>query len=69
MLDDQLRQAIKDSGLSPLELAERCGVANPIIYRFVNGVRGLSLSSAAKIAEVLGLELRAKGAKGAKKRP
>ena len=39
-------------------LAELSGVDRAGLSRFVNGKRGLTLSSAADLAEVLGLELR-----------
>lgn len=60
MLSDQLRKAIKNSGKSHYELAKAAGVSIPSIGRFMKKERGLNLSVAEQIAEVLGLELRAK---------
>lgn len=56
-LADTLRQAIRDSGQSANELAETTGVPQPTITRFLAG-SDMRLSTAQKIAEYLGLELR-----------
>ena len=59
-LEDQLRMAIADSGYSANELARASGVAQPVLTRFINGSRGMTLSTASRVARVLGLELVAK---------
>lgn len=54
----QLRDAILGSEMSRYEIAKRAGVAHSQMSLFINGQRSLTLTSAAKIARVLGLELR-----------
>jgi plasmid maintenance system antidote protein VapI len=56
-----LRQAIIESGYTQNKLSELSGVNRAQINRFVRKERTLTLESAAKIAEVLGLELVKKG--------
>ena len=57
-LETQLRDAIKKSGLSQSDLAQRSDVNQGQISRFLNGERTLTLESAGSIAKVLGLELK-----------
>ena len=57
-IEMQLREAIQGSGMSCYEIAKRAGVTNSQLSLFINGRRSLTLTSAAKIARVLGLELR-----------
>jgi plasmid maintenance system antidote protein VapI len=57
-ISDQLRKAIIESGISPASLWRQSGVAEAVISRFINGVRTITLDTAAKLAAVLGLELR-----------
>ena len=57
-LAGQLRQAIKESGLTPYRIATDAGVDRAIMTRFVNGDRGLTLDTASRITEYLSLELR-----------
>ena len=59
-IEGQLRQAILASGLSRYRLAKMTGVANAILSNFVNGHRSLTLTTAAKLARALGLELTRK---------
>ena len=54
----QLRDAILGSDMSRYEIAKRAGLAYSQMSLFINGQRSLTLTSAAKIARVLGLELR-----------
>lgn len=51
-----LRQAIRDSGLSAMRLAELTGVPQPTISRFLSGA-DMRLSRAMTLADYLGLEL------------
>lgn len=60
---DTLRQAIEGSGLSITQLGQLSGVDKGQISRFVNEERTLTLESAEKIAEALGLELKPKSKK------
>ena len=59
--EEQLKEAIINSGMSQSELAELSGVTQGQLSHFLadgESHRGLAMSSASKIAEVLGLELR-----------
>jgi ribosome-binding protein aMBF1 (putative translation factor) len=56
-LQDALRQAIVDSGLSYYRLAKDSGVNAVVISRFAAGERDLRLKTASRIAKALRLEL------------
>jgi len=56
-LNDDLREAIRNSTLSVVELAAKCDIHRQVIDRFLTGERDMRLATAAKIAEVLGLVL------------
>jgi ribosome-binding protein aMBF1 (putative translation factor) len=56
-LQDALRQAIVDSGLSYYRLAKDSGVHSAVISRFAAGERDLRLKTASRIAKALRLEL------------
>ena len=56
-VSDVLRDAIEQSGLTHYRLAKLVGTTPPVVTRFVTGERDLRLGTAAKLAEVLGLEL------------
>jgi len=53
-----IRTAFSESGLSRFELSKRTGVAYSVIHRFMAEERDLKLTTASKLADVLGLELR-----------
>ena len=57
-IEMQLRDAIQDSKMSCYEIAKRAEVRSSQLSLFINGHRSLTLTSAAKIARVLGMELR-----------
>lgn len=57
-LEVRIREAIASSGLSINRLAKDSGISQPILCRFVNGQRTMTLATASKLIEVLGLELR-----------
>ncbi len=59
-IDQRLRRAVLESGMSRYEIAKISGVSEAQLSFFVNGKRTLTLPVAAKLAEVLGLELRLK---------
>ena len=63
-LERQLRQAIRESGMSVYRLAKLSGVPQPVLSRFMNGTRGITLATTSKLASVLGLELRPTKRKG-----
>lgn len=58
-LADQLRAAIVHSGVSHYAIAKATGVAQPIVTRFVNGTRGISLETADKLAAHFGMRFTA----------
>ena len=58
-IEEQLRQAIADGGMSRYRLAQLTGVAEAVLSNFVNRKRSITLTTAAKLAEALGLELGA----------
>jgi hypothetical protein len=53
----QLQAAIAATGQSLYSIAQASGVAAPVLQRFVNGERGITLETAGKIAAYLGLGL------------
>ncbi|MFC1636602.1 helix-turn-helix domain-containing protein [Planctomycetota bacterium] len=59
-IEEQLRQAIKDSKLSRYRISKLTDVAASQLSVFMSGKRTLTLQTAAKIAEVLELELAPK---------
>ena len=56
-LTDPLRQAIVDSGLPLLRLANETGIARASLIRFVRGDSSIRLDIADKLADYFGLEL------------
>ena len=56
-LQDQLRQAIADSGLTLYRVAKDSGIAYPVLYRFVSGERDLTLETASRLTEYFGMRL------------
>jgi transcriptional regulator with XRE-family HTH domain len=59
-IENKLRRAIVESDLSRYEISKRSGVAASQLSYFVNGKRTLRLDSAAKVAEILKLDLTPK---------
>ncbi len=57
-LPDQLRAAIEVSEISLYAIAQQSGVSYAQLSRFVSEQRDLTLTSAGKVAAVLGLHLR-----------
>ena len=57
-IEDQLRQAILNAGITRYRIGKLSGVSETSLSFFVAGKRSLRLDMAAKIAAVLGLELR-----------
>jgi len=69
-IESQLRRAIIEAKLSRHRLSQLSGVDRAQLSYFVQGKRTLTLKSAEKIAEVLGLELVSKKKRApASKRP
>ncbi|HJZ57476.1 MAG TPA: helix-turn-helix domain-containing protein [Gemmataceae bacterium] len=59
-ITDVLRQAILDSGLPLLQIAQNTGVERASISRFVRGKNSLRLDMADKLAAYFGLSLTPK---------
>jgi len=57
-IEAQLQKAIGKGPMSLNELAAACGVDKGILSRFVRGRRSITLTTAAKVATILGVELR-----------
>ena len=57
-LAEQLRCAIRKSGMSIYQLSKESGVTHPTILRFMSGQTDMRLSRAEKIAKVLGFSLK-----------
>jgi plasmid maintenance system antidote protein VapI len=62
-IDDALRAAIERSGLTVYALSTLAGVTPQQVGRFVKGERDITLGTASKLAQALGLELVAVGRK------
>jgi hypothetical protein len=60
MIDEQLKQAIIDSGMSHRRMSFESGVNRRVIGRFVAGGFGsdIGIRNAAQLAAFLGLELK-----------
>jgi plasmid maintenance system antidote protein VapI len=56
-LQDQLRQAVQDSGLTLYAIAKGAKIAYPVLYRFASGERDLTLETATKLADYFGMKL------------
>ncbi|MCX7428785.1 MAG: helix-turn-helix transcriptional regulator [Planctomycetia bacterium] len=54
---EQLRRAVMRSSMTQAELSRRTGLAESIISRFVHQGTGVSMRSADKIVETLGLRV------------
>lgn len=65
----ELRSAIADSGQTPYELAKEAGINPAAVYRFLTRERSLSLDSAARIHQSLGLKTVRPSKLRAKARP
>ena len=62
-LAKQLREAIRRSGLTRRQISKRSGVAYSAVHGFVGGKQTLTLESASKIANVVGVEFKPRRAK------
>jgi hypothetical protein len=56
-LTKQLQAAIHATSESLYSIAQASGIAAPVLQRFVNGERGITLDTAGKLASYLGLSL------------
>ena len=56
-LQDQLREAIEDSGLTLYRIAKGSGIAYQVLHRFARGERDLTLETASRLAEYFGMRM------------
>ncbi len=56
-LEDSLRQALLDTGLSRTELSEKIGMTQAHLSFFLNRKRALSVRSMLRVAKALGLKI------------
>ena len=56
-LETTLLKALKDSGTTIYEISKQSGLDTAPLYNFVNGKRSLTLPTAGRLADALGLEL------------
>jgi transcriptional regulator with XRE-family HTH domain len=54
---EELRRRLRDSTLTPYEIAKSSGVDRAAISRFLAGRRGLSVESIEKIVPILGIDI------------
>lgn len=57
-LIEQLRKAIAKGDQSQYAISKATGISQPMLNRFVNGERSISLETAARLCDYLKLELR-----------
>ena len=57
-IEEQLRQAILKSEFSRYRLSRLTGVDDAVLCNFVNRKRSITMTTAAKLAKALDLELR-----------
>jgi transcriptional regulator with XRE-family HTH domain len=60
-LSDQIRRAIDDSGMTRHRICKEIGMADSTMSRFMSGHCGLSLATLDELADLLGLEITARG--------
>jgi len=60
-LTDQVRRAIEKSGVSRYRICREAGIDQASISRFMAGKTGLTLASLDRLADVLGLDVVARG--------
>ena len=56
-IDEQLRQAILNSGTTVYGVAKGSGVGHPVLSRYLSRERDIRLATAARIADFLDLQL------------
>ena len=65
--NDEVRRAIRATGLPLYRLARQAGLSIGPLQRFMEGHHGMTLVSAEKLGPIIGLELRPMRAKNSKK--
>ena len=66
-LSNALREAIRNSGVTQMEIAQAVGISDGIISRFMREERSMNLETAEKLAKYLHLELREAPARGTRR--
>ena len=61
LFSEQLRRAIRESGITRYSISAKTGVDQAALSKFLKGERGLSLSAVDRVMSVLGLEIKRKG--------
>ena len=56
-LSDEIRDAVKSSGMSRYAISKALGIAESTMSRFVNGKGGLSMEILDRLGELLGLHV------------
>ena len=62
-LSDQIRQAVKDCGLTRYRLMKITGIDESALGRFVSGERGLSFDALDALADYLQIDIVVRGPK------
>ena len=65
-LSDQVRQAVRDSGMSQYALSRRLGINKGSVSRFMAGKSGLAMVTLDRLADLLDLNITAGPATAAK---
>ena len=65
-LEKMIRQAMRQDGRTVCRLATDAHIDRAILGRFIRGERGLTLVTASRLCEALGLELKSRRRKGGK---
>jgi transcriptional regulator with XRE-family HTH domain len=60
-LGDQVREAVRQSGLSQYRLSQLLGIGMPHLSRFLSGHAGLSMDALDRLAELLDLNITGPG--------
>jgi hypothetical protein len=56
-LDEELRQAIRESFLPLNQIEKRCGVSHAVLSRFMRGQRTMTLALASRLCDLFNLHL------------
>ena len=66
-LSDEIRAAVKDSGLTRYRISKLTGIDAAVLCRFVQGQVGLSMDSLDSLADCIGLHVQSEHKPPAKK--
>lgn len=61
-ISDQVREAVRRSGLTRYSIAQATGIDQAVLSRFMTGKAGLRLETLDKLGLLLGLEVKARRA-------